>query len=103
MQITRVDGKSGILGITLYLKRGCGADGGIESEVTSLAVSWTGLNVTPSLAIGAGEAPLSGLASGQLIERGLQALGTEIGADGCRAFRYLVVIVGGLVALVLGR
>lgn len=98
-----MDGKGGVLALALKLKRSSSADRGVESDVTRLAVGRSGLDVAPSLAISAGEAALAGLAAGQLIEGRLQPLRTEISANGYRASRYLVVIVGGFLALILRR
>ena len=103
MQIIQLDGKRSILVITLHLKRRGRPDGGIEGDVTRLSVGRPGLNVTPSLAISTGEAPLASLASSQFVERGLQAFGAEISANRYRAFGYPVIAVRGLLALILGR
>ena len=98
-----MDGKDGIFALTLKLKRSSSADRGIESDVTRFAMGWSGLNIASSLTIGTGEATLASLATGQLIEGCLQPLRTEVGANGYRALRYLVVIVGRFLALILGR
>jgi len=63
-----MDGKRGVVAITLKLKRSSRADRGVESDVTRLAVGWSGLDVAPSLTIGAGEAALASLATSQFIE-----------------------------------
>lgn len=98
-----MDGKGDVVALTLKLKRSSSADCSIEGDVTRLAVGWSGLDIAPSLTIGTGEAALASLTTGQLIEGCLQSLRTEIGANGYRALRYLVIIVGGFLALILGR
>jgi len=66
-------------------------------------VGRAGLHVAAPLAVGTGEATLAGLVAGQLVERGLQALGAKIIADGNRLDRRFLIAVGSLAALILGR
>jgi len=50
-------------------------DGGVEGDVVGFAVGRAGLDVPSALALGAGAAAASALPPGELVDRGIEALG----------------------------
>jgi hypothetical protein len=73
LEIGLADGISQVAVVALELERcGC-ADGRIERQVIGFAIGWASLDVASALAVGAGAAAAASLATGQLIEGGIQA------------------------------